>query len=298
MGAGDGAPTATMRANGFKLVTMGRGYIVGDQRMPTAEDKARAIRLNEEWDRVRLGKGENPEKVYPPGTVGDGYVRALAMRAAERKKNNIIWTHQQEKRDDWPRAWRWIEPIFGDVYPKTIEPEDFISIDPKTGEATGLIPYVEQQGSIGERHRAVKVWRALWKKMGVMKILRSDERPLSGVCNSAPNPRSAIWLYDEVRRLVKRAIRMKYYGLAALLAVAWDSQLSPIDARTLTTAQMRRDGRGVWFEVARTKTGAPAIATLSTRTTHIFDAYLASHGCYASGRRADLPQPLRPRLFV
>jgi hypothetical protein len=39
----------------------------------------------------------------------------------------------------------------------------------------------------------------------------------------------AIWLRREVLRLVQVAWRNGYYGLTALMAVAWDSQLSPVE---------------------------------------------------------------------
>ncbi|HEY5829290.1 MAG TPA: hypothetical protein VIV01_13095, partial [Hyphomicrobiaceae bacterium] len=76
-------------------------------------------------------------------------------------------------------------------------------------------------------------------------------------------------------QLVKEAWRLGYRGLAVLLAVAWDSQLSPVDARRLSPGQMRRDPVGVWFEVERAKTGRAALATLSRRTSALLAAYLA-----------------------
>lgn len=77
-------------------------------------------------------------------------------------------------------------------------------------------------------------------------------------------PRSSIWTEGEAVRLVKRAIRMKYAGLAAALAVAWDTMLSPNDVRALTTAQLRSDAQGSLFDPARAKTGKAAIGTRGT----------------------------------
>ena len=57
-------PTKAMRARGFKLVTFGKEL--------TVRDKARAITLNAEWDRVRTGAQAAPderEPVYPAGSV-------------------------------------------------------------------------------------------------------------------------------------------------------------------------------------------------------------------------------------
>ena len=83
-----------------------------------------------------------------------------------------------------------------------------------------------------------------------------------------------MWSEADAVRLVKTAWRSGYRGLAALLAVAWDSQLSPVDARGLKGAQMRRDPLGVWFQVDRAKTGRPALATLSRRAERMLTAYL------------------------
>jgi len=73
---------------------------------------------------------------------------------------------------------------------------------------------------------------------------------------------------------VKATWRAGYHGLAACMAVAWDSQLSPVDARTLKAGQMRRDMIGVWFDVARAKTGRSAHATISARTERLLTAYI------------------------
>ena len=103
--------------------------------------------------------------------------------------------------------------------------EHFIDIDKNTGEVTGLIPHIEAKGSVTERHRAIKVWRALWRRMAALQYCDEDADPSKQFSNSAPGTRKSVWVFDEVRRLVKRAIRMRYYGLAALLAgsVRWRS---------------------------------------------------------------------------
>src|SRR5262245_50775161 len=129
--------------------------------------------------------------------------------------------------------------------------------------------------SESEAHRVIKVWRALWKRMAGFGYSDAARDPSFQFANSAPQPRQAIWSEGEAVRLVKAAWRAGYHGLAALLAVAWDSQLSPIDARRLQAAQRRRDGLGTWFETGRTKTGRSALATLSRRSERLLDAYLA-----------------------
>jgi hypothetical protein len=278
-------PTAVMREQGFGLVTMGRGAPDLDadgNPVPSSADQQRAIDLNRAWDKVRSGQASAPArttlKQYPEGSVGDGYQRAMAMRKALRVSKGIIWTREQEKRDSWPRAWKWIEPKFGDCDPRTIEPEHFLRLDPVTGKAKGLVPEIEAAISITERHMVIKVWRALWKKMGSMKYCAPEKDPAKSFPNTPPKPRDQVWTRKEVLKLVQVAWRHKYYGLAALMAVAWDGQLSPIDNRSLTLAHARRDAGGVYFNLARTKTDRAAVATLTKWSLAILVAYLQSFG--------------------
>ena len=265
-------PTKAMRRHGFKMVNLSQATVA------TAEDKAAAVRLNAEWDLVRTGIQEVPFKFYPPGSVGEGYERAIKLREAERSSKGIVLTKEQIARDDWPRAWKWLEPLFGDVDPKTIQPEHFLSVDPKTRKVTGLIPMVETRVSHIERHRVVKVWRALWKKMATLKYCDAGKDPSMVFANASPMPRQDVWAYREALRLVQGAWRMELRGLAALMAVAWDSMLSPVDARRLTAGQRAREGHGAIFFLDRAKTGRAAVGTLSQWSEAILAAYLKELG--------------------
>src|SRR5262249_61885956 len=91
-------PTKRMRLLGFKLVNFGAEL--------TAADKAQAVRLNAEWDRVRRGAAAAPDEVYPAGSIGEGYQRAMQLRAAERAAKGVIWGKEQDSRDGWPPAWK------------------------------------------------------------------------------------------------------------------------------------------------------------------------------------------------
>ena len=277
-------PTKAMRTQGFGLVTMGRGGPKRDaDGHPEAslEDRTRAIVLNDAWDRVRSGQAPAPARTtlmsYPPGSVGDGYQRAMSLRKAERLARGVVWSNEQESRDDWPRAWKWLGPEFGDCDPKTIIPEHFLRIDARTGEPAGLVPRIEKAVSVTQRHRTIKVWRALWVRMAAMKYC-SGEDPALSFANSAPQPRDAMWHRKEVLMRVQRAWRMGYYGLAACMATAWDSMCSPVDVRRLTPSQVRSDPAGIWFAIGRAKTGKAAAATLSPWSEAILRAYLARLG--------------------
>jgi integrase len=112
--------------------------------------------------------------------------------------------------------------------------------------------------------------------MVVLGFCEAARDPSLLFANSAPKPRQDVWFEGEAVRLVKEAWQSGYKGLAMLLAVAWDSQLSPVDARNLRVGDMRRDAIGIWFDVARAKTGRQAIATLSPRTARLLQGYRAS----------------------
>jgi hypothetical protein len=269
-------PSHLMVPHGFKFLTLGPGVVVGNRNIASPEDQQRAIELNAEWDRIRLGLAEPVKSKYPPGSVGEAYLRVIRLRTADRAKAGKEQDRDQATRDDWPRAWRWIEPHFGVSDPKSIESEDFLAIDSKTAKPIGLVAEIEREVSISERHRVIKVWRALWKKMAAMGYCTLDADPSLAFSNKAPDARQDIWTEGEVVRLCKRAWRMGYKGLAACMATAWDSQLSPADLRSLTTGQRADDVHGAIFSLARTKTGRAAAASLGKRATWALDAYIGS----------------------
>jgi hypothetical protein len=254
-------PTPRMKAAGFHDQSLGANDL---------HAKQEAIRLNAAWDRHRFGERVDPRiMLYPPGSLGAAYNRAIALREAERKAKGIAWTRQQKARDDWPRAWRWIGPAFGDYDPAAIVSEDLLTLRSK----------VAKRVSDSEAFRVIKVWRALWAKLpGFGYKVALDADPSLTFANSAPPPRQEVWPHCDVLRIVQRAWRERYYGLAAVLAVAWDSMLSPVDVRTLTIGQRQNDGQGSYFELARAKTGRAAAGTLSRWSEAILDVYLDKLG--------------------
>jgi hypothetical protein len=254
-------PTKRMREQGFALRRLGKDEVAAKQA---------AIALNAEWDRHRRGeRAEIKITVYPKGSLGEAYNRALKLRAEERAGRGIIWTAEQRSRDDWPRAWRWLGPVFGDFAPATIVAEDLLALRTK----------IAQRVSEGEAFRVIKVWRALWKRMGAMGYgVHADHDPSLAFSNAAPEPRQEVWPHRDVLRLVQRAWREKYYGLAAVIAVAWDTMLSPVDVRTLTPTQRAKDEQGAVFFLDRAKTGRAAAGTLSRWSEAILDRYLAHLG--------------------
>jgi hypothetical protein len=256
-------PTKTMRSKGFRIRTLGPGVVVNGVRLPTAAEKAEAVRLNDEWDQTRRCPAVDPVPKYQPGSLGHCYQRALAIRAKARHDKGLPpLTKEQESRDDWRRAWIHVEWL-ADCDPNTVTPEILQQI---RGD-------VASEVSQGEAHRVIKVWRALWKKMRAMKAAIGEDPSLT-FANSAPDPRQGVWQHQDALRLVQRAWRQGYYGLAAVIAVAWDTMLSPIDVRQLTAGQRVRDDQGALFFVDRAKTGRAAAGTLSRWSSATLDAYL------------------------
>jgi hypothetical protein len=254
-------PTPRMKQAGFQDRSLGKNEL---------HAKQEAIRLNTQWDNHRFGEHKQPGiMLCPPGSIGATYNRANALREAEREAKGIVWTRQQKARDDWPRAWRWIGPAFGDYAPLAVVSEDLLALRAKVAERV----------SESEAFRVIKIWRALWAKLTPLGYtVPPGSDPSLTFANSAPNPRQAVWSHHDVARLVQRAWREGYYGLAALLACGWDTMLSPVDVRTLTVGQRRNDGQGSYFELERAKTGRAAAGTLSRWSEAILDTYLGKLG--------------------
>jgi len=252
--------------------------------LPLGEHGPEAFRLAEEWNRRwdATRRGERPAPaldaagkllpdqaeeltIYPRGSVGEGF--------RSYRRTNEWRLKAKPTRDEWFRAWRWIKPVFGDVYPRTVSLEDL-----SDWRAT-----IEEKVSNREAHRCVKVWRAMWKILAAQGYCQRDADPSLGVRNRASPGRNLVWTEGEVVRVFKRAWRLGYRGLAAVIAVAWDTQLSPGDVRDLRASQMATGGSGSVFFTERAKTGAPVGGVLSARSLAALAAYLEKLGAELHG---------------
>jgi hypothetical protein len=240
-GYGYWQPTKAMRAAGWGPVRCGR-----DGPDAWAIAMARA----EEWKASK----KQPGPAGPP----EG---SLAEVFEEYRRSNQWAGKAPRTREEWDRAWTHLQP-FWYLRPAEI---DFRMLDMFHA---GLAKRI----SIREAHRTVKIWRALWKVAAAMGRTMGRKDPSSGVRNTEPTPRQEVWAEGEVVRLVKHAWRRGYHGLAAIMAVGWDTQLSPVDLRKLTSAQ-RVAGAG--FTVQRGKTGVEVNVTLGKRASAILAAWLA-----------------------
>ena len=217
-GKGFWQPRPKMKVLGFFPVPCGQD---GPEAWAIAE------RWNQRWDQTRRGEAPAPAlieqdqlsldqseefTIYPPRSLGEAFSR---YRRTEE------WSKKAPRtREDWWRAWKWIKPVFDDCDPRTVTLED----------VSAWRQLIERKVSLREAHRCMKIWRALWKICAAMRICDRDEDPSLGVRNRAAPGRSESWSEGEVVRLYKHAIRSGYHGLAAAIAVAWSTQMSPGDA--------------------------------------------------------------------
>src|SRR5262245_61505962 len=196
-------PTMAMRAAGFKRIKLGPGIMIDGVPTMGPMEIARAVELNQARDRHPHGLTPAlPRSRYLPGSIGDGYARAMALREQERQANGIAWAKEHHSRDDWPRAWKRNWPLLGDCEPKTVTPETLLKL--RTG--------IDRDVSPTEAHRVIKVWRALWKKMAVLGLCEKNRDPSLLFVNSAPKPRQDVWFEGEAARRVNEAWRSRLQG--------------------------------------------------------------------------------------
>jgi hypothetical protein len=266
-GRGYWRPHPRMRRFGFSLIRCGKD---GPAAWAIAED------WNQKWQAVRKGEAPPPVDVsqlrrdeaeaarrYPAASVGEAfqrYIRTPEWSGRPLSVRSKIW---------WP-SWYRIREWWGDVAPDTITFE----------QMSKWRAALERKHGRDVTHKTIRVWRSFWKIMLAMKVAHTAD-PTLGIRNSEPAPRWQRWSEGEAVRLVKVAWRNGYHGLACIIAVAWDTQFSPVDVRTLCERHRAfDDGRLIFDRQAdgRTKSGRAAIGTVSKRTECLVEGYLARCG--------------------
>lgn len=247
-------PTKAMRAAGFSSIRCG---IDGPQAWAVAD------KWNERWQRHRAGKMQDAPPEFPPGSFGDGF---------QRYRKTEEWLAKKPRtREEWERAWARIKPVFGDLAPT----DPAVSLEILSLFRKGIAESV----STREAHRVIKIWRALWNVLAPMQYCHGKVDPSLAIRNRAPKARSSSWREGEAVRQAKQAWRKGYKGLACAIAIAWDTQFSPVDLRGLTMANLKGTKDGRYFDIGRAKSGRDAIGTMSKRTLRLLDAYLAAEPC-------------------
>jgi len=163
-----------MRAHGFRSIPCG----------PDGPDAwAIAEIWNSRWDATRRGEAPSPAKVsaenlspdelealtiYPHRSFGRAFQE---YRATEEWKNKAPRT-----REDWFRGWKRIKPVFADCNPRTVT----------LGAISAWRQAIEETVSLREAHRALKIWRALWKVTAALHYCELDADPSLSVRNRNP----------------------------------------------------------------------------------------------------------------
>ena len=242
-------PTPAMKKMGFQNVSCGHDG---------PEAWAIAQVWEERYQKARKGVEPAPGKIYPSGSVGDGFARFRLSHEWKKKPPRT--------REDWERGWKYIEPVFGDADPRTAT---FELLD------RWYARLLKTKGP-GEAGRAMKIWRALYKVLASMKFCAPGADPSLAIRRETVPGRDETWREGEVVRMVKQAIRGGYGGLACIIAVAWDTGFAPVDARTLTPGQARGNGKDMAFQIERTKTSEAAFGIVTRRTQRLIESYVAS----------------------
>jgi hypothetical protein len=147
--------------------------------------------------------------IYSPRALGEAFRRY--------RRTNEWASKAPRTSENWWRGWKRIKPVFGDINLRTVTLEDI----------SAWRKMVEETVSLREAHRCLKIWRALWKVAAALGYCVRDADPSLRVRNRAAPGRSATWTEGEVVRLSKQAWRDGYRGLAAVIAVAWSTHMSP-----------------------------------------------------------------------
>lgn len=244
-------PTPKMKEMGFRCIACGKDG-------PKA--KAIAAEWEARYQAARKGDSSDARRSYPRNSVGDAFEQIRASKGWARKP---IGT-----REEWERAWKSIDPIFGDLHPKRVT---FLHLD------NWYETILEKKGD-DFAWRCMKIWRALYNKMAAMKLCQPGADPSKAIRRKRPKARDETWLYEEYQQLVDRAWAEGYRGLACIVAVVWDTQFNPGDVRALTPKQALEIGMDWGFGTLRRKTGRKALGLLSSRTRRLVQAYVDGLG--------------------
>jgi hypothetical protein len=240
-----------------------------------------ADEMNARWQAVKRGevpapaladkdKRLTPEQAddlipYRKGSTGEGFQKY--------RKSDIWKTEKAERtREDWMRGWKYIGPVFGHKAPSTVTLDQISALRAKVRDKYG----------IREAHRMIKIWRALWGVNARNKYCDLHLDPSKGFQNHAADPRLETWLEAEAVALGDRAWALGYHGLAAVIAVAWDSSMSPVDVRSLRASQMATAGQGEYFFTKRGKTKEPVGGLLRARSALRLVDYMDQFGATLS----------------
>lgn len=218
-----------------------------------------AEQINQQWDTARKAKSAGTKAAsYAPGTLGAVY---------DTYRETTVWAKKAKvTQAEWAYAWETIGVVFGDVRVANI------SAFPDCDQ---FYQTLRTQFTLNKCYKIFKVFRAMLNVAVSMKLIPSN--PSNIVRNEMPAGRSHTWGEDEILALIAEAERQDLAGLALVIRIAYDTQLSPVDVRTLSLDRFKTDASGIcYFETRRAKTKRRAFATITIETHKAMQAYLAA----------------------
>ena len=202
-GRGYWQPATEMRAQGARPLACGEDG-------PEAWRKARIA--YEAW-KARQSAPEAARRAPRAGT--------LAAAFADYRQTPEWAAKAVRTREEWDRCWNLIGPAFGPCRPSAVT----------LAQISGFRQAVERNVSLREAHRCVKVWRALWRVAAALQYCEREADPSLGVRNVEPKATIGSLGPSEGRSAGEDGMARGLHGLAAVIAVAWDTSLSPVDVR-------------------------------------------------------------------
>lgn len=183
------------------------------------EAARRAEFLNRCWDELRAARRAGRQATPPAGSF-DWLVWRL--------KQSQEWHDKSERtREEVGRALAELQPVFGQASLEAITP-----------------------ARVAAFYRRLRLNASLHKSALVMKWFRYllnfglrlhpdlvPANPTYAVRISQPRPRRQVWSEAQVAKAIKQAWRRRWYGVALVIAIAYDTGLRPQDIRALTPAQ-------------------------------------------------------------
>ena len=209
------------------------------------------------------GKKRDDIAIFAPGTLGSFWIALRKSKSWARKSTAV--------REDFERAWVWIEPTFANTRIDRITAatsENFHDAMLKREEAGEI--------SANMRWRTLKQWRSLLKMMEKAGVI--DKAPVGNIANPHPPGRSQIWLHAEIMKLITTANANGYAGMALAIEMGWETAMSAVDIRTMPLEKMAQDKNGAWFESNRQKTGEAIYAVISQELHARITKYVSDLG--------------------
>lgn len=253
-----------------------------------ADAKSAALKWNERLDAARKAKREGSAKPsrYPALSFGAFY---------EQFQRSEAWAQMEPRtREDYERAWPHIEKRFGDRPFRAITAGDSESfhVEIHPAHTNRRDPKGARKLPWNTAHRVLKVWRALLNAL-VAYDLRTTA-PVGKVTNPAPPGRDAVWVHDEVQKLLTAADELNLHGIGVAIAIAWDAMLAPVDAFALPAGGFLGSAEEV--RTQRRKTNRKVFGALTPATVAKVESYLARLAAAGVTLAADEPLVRDSRL--